>query len=77
MATHIEELRALQKKILDRADELVDADPIALRDLAYEAGRALSEAADREEAVREALARADRENAPHLYPAEIEEALDA
>lgn len=76
MANHSEELRALQKKITERADGLVDTDPIALRDLAYQAARALGRAAAREEAVREVLNRADRENAAHLYPDEIEEALD-
>ena len=75
MANHIEELRALQKKIMDRADELVDTDPIALRELAYQAAQALGKASDREEAVFGVLVRAEQENAPHLYPADIEEAL--
>jgi len=77
MANHTRELRALQTKILHTADELVDSDPIALRNLAYEAGQALGKAAAREEAVREVLARAEREDADHLYPADIEEALDS
>jgi len=77
MANHTEELRALSKKIWAEADELVDIDPIELRELTYKAANALDRAAAREEAVREALARAERENAPHLYPADIEEALDA
>lgn len=41
MATHTEELRSLQQRIEATADGLVDTDPIALRDLAYEAARAL------------------------------------
>ena len=77
MTTSAEELRALQTKIQRTADELVDSDPIALRDLAYEAGQALGKAAAREEAVREVLARAEREDADHLYPADIEGALDS
>jgi len=77
MANHSEELRALSKKIWADADELVDIDPIELRELAYRAATALDQAAAREEAVREVLARAEREKAPHLYPADIEEALDA
>lgn len=70
-------LRELAKRIHETADELVDTDPIALRELAYEAARALEVAANREDAVRLVLAAAERENAPHLYPAAIEEALDS
>lgn len=77
MANHTEELRALSKKIWADADELVDTDPIELRELAYRAAKALDQAAAREDAVREVLARAERENAPHLYPADIDEALDS
>ncbi len=69
-------LRNLARKIWASADELVDTDPIALRELAYEAARALETAAHREDAVRFVLATAERENAPHLYPAAIEDALN-
>jgi len=77
MANHTEELRALSKKIWADADELIDTDPIELRELAYRAARAIDGAADREDAVRAVLARAEEENAAHLYPADIEGALDA
>lgn len=75
MANHREELLALQRRIRDTADELVDTDPIALRDLAYEAASALSKAAARESAIQALLTQAEADGADSIPAAAIEEAL--
>lgn len=56
MSIQTEHYHELAERVLRDADELVDVDPIQLRDLAYEAATALREAAetlDQEESLRE------------------------